>query len=80
MSHALSSARRTVDYIRALEREQRRLRQLVDKLTGEALAAKTAAAHLRDEVAQLRAELAEERAVAAQVDDAATQIIGRFLS
>jgi flagellar biosynthesis/type III secretory pathway protein FliH len=49
-SHALASARRTVDYVRILEKEKRRLERKVEALTGEALAAKTAAAALRDEL------------------------------
>jgi FtsZ-binding cell division protein ZapB len=54
MSHALTTARRNVDYVRSLEREVRRLRRENERLTGEAMAAKTAAAHLRDELKALK--------------------------
>jgi predicted RNase H-like nuclease (RuvC/YqgF family) len=55
MGHALTTARRNVDYVRSLEREVRRLRRENEQLTSEAMAAKTAAAHLRDELKDARA-------------------------
>jgi FtsZ-binding cell division protein ZapB len=64
MSHALSTARRVVNYVALLEKEIRRLRRERDSLTGALLAAKTAAAHLRDENAQLREALARKDAAA----------------
>ncbi len=57
--HAITIARRNLDYAKATEREVRRLRREREKLTTSLMAAKTAAAHLRDENAVLRERLAD---------------------
>lgn len=73
-SHALATAQRTVDYVRIAERELRRLRRQVEQSDTAALAARTTAAHLRDENAALRKELAEARAALDALADDTTPI------
>jgi hypothetical protein len=54
-TNAMTIARRNLDHVAALEREVRRLRREREQLESALLAAKTAAAHLRDEIATLTA-------------------------
>jgi predicted RNase H-like nuclease (RuvC/YqgF family) len=58
VSHAVTTARRNLDYAKATDREVRRLRREIEKLDTALLAAKTAAAALRDDNTALRAQLA----------------------
>lgn len=55
-TNAMTIARRNLDHVAALEREVRRLRRDRDQLESALLAAKTAAAHLREALAASQQE------------------------